>query len=347
MPRHAAACSGLCALTACLGLLVLLFKSATVVDVGYVGVVTFVGHVSPEPLAPGFTFVNPFASVEKLNTQTQIFHFADYVPTMEGVNVYLEASVLVHLEGTHAVGVYTRVGTSYTSVILQPQFQSVVREVTSDHTAAALYTAEARQNMTTGLKDQLQAMTAEFGLKIESTPINKLTLPKTISDAIEKKMTLQQEAESMEYVLDQERQEAQRKVIEAQGIANYQNIISGNTTDGMLRWSAIQVTQKLSESCNAKIVFLGDSGLPIIHSKKPVNDTTPAGKEPNSTQLAALPDNPDSFNKPSTTVRMAVRQKLQEVHVEEQVPRRTLGEAARAEVLDPRLQHHRRQQHPR
>jgi regulator of protease activity HflC (stomatin/prohibitin superfamily) len=249
------------------------------------GVATFLGSAYDHALQPGLTFINPFASVTKLSTQTQIFHFADYVPTMEGVNVYLEATCLMHLLPSNAVDLYKHVGEDYTPIVLIPQLEATVREVTSDHTAAALYTAAARNNMTSELRIQLNGMVSQYGLTIESTPISKLTLPPTIVTAIERKMTLQQEAQAMDFVLQREAQEAQRKIIEAEGIATQQHIIVSNTTDGMMRWNSIQATEEVAKSCGAKIVLLGENGLPMIHAHKPHNDQTPAGQSPNITLL--------------------------------------------------------------
>lgn len=282
-------CGGCCLLTA----LILLVMSACQIQVGQVGVVTFLGGVHSSPILPGLNWVNPFASVVKFNTQTQIFHFADYVPTQEGVNVYLEASCLVHLDQEKAVFLYTEVGSDYSPVVLVPQLESVVREVTSNHTAAGLYSAQARQNMTTALRKELMDMVQPYGLFIESTPISKLLLPATITTAIEKKMTLQQEAEQMKFVLQKERQEAKRKIIEAQGIANYQEIIVTNTTDGMMRYNAIQATEQIASSCGAKLVLLGENGLPVIHSHKPEGDSTPPGVAPTPDQLKHLSNSVD------------------------------------------------------
>jgi len=278
---------------------VLLVMSACVIPVGYVGVKTFLGKADPQPLMPGFNWVNPLSSVTKMTTQTQIFHFADYVPTQEGVNVYLEASCLMHLEAGKAVSTYTLVGPDYANVVLIPQLESQVREVTSDHGSADLYQPETRRKMTEDLQLQLTRVTAPFGISIESTPISKLTLPGTILDAITTKMGLQQEAEQMEFILDKERQEAERKAIEATGVANYQNIVVSNTTDGMLRFLAIQATEAIAGSCGSKIIMLGERGIPTVTSHKPVGDSTPHGHSPDPEMLAQVDNNLQRYTTPA------------------------------------------------
>ncbi|KAJ9466180.1 Prohibitin-1 [Diplonema papillatum] len=243
----------------------MLIASMVVVPPGSVAVVSFLGTLSPVPLFPGMAFVNPLSHVVVMNTQTQVLHFSANVPTLEGVNAHLEASCLYHMNPEKAAQVYEWFGSNIDNVLLVPQFESTIRETTSGHTAAALYTAASRQSMTNSLRKDLETAVTEYGIIIESTPINKLTLPIIITDAIEQKMQLQQEAEKMMFVLDRERQEAQRKVIEAAGIARAQRIIAANTTDAMLRWNAIQATAMLSTSCNSRLVLLGENGLPVIH----------------------------------------------------------------------------------
>ena len=239
----------------------------TVVPVGNVGVVSFWGTLLSDPLFPGLAVINPLSHVAIMNTQTQVLHFSDNVPTIEGVNIHLEASCLFHMMPRKAVMVFEVFGFNIVKTLLVPQFEAAVREVTSAHSAAALYTAAARLQMTDTLKEELTRIVESYGIIIESTPINKLALPQLITDAIETKMQLQQEAEAMQFVLEKERQEADRKVIEAQGTATAQRIISGNTTDEMLKWNAIHATELLGASCNAQVIFLGNEGLPVVAPK--------------------------------------------------------------------------------
>eukprot|EP01063_Lacrimia_lanifica_P024042 TRINITY_DN32010_c0_g1_i1.p1 TRINITY_DN32010_c0_g1~~TRINITY_DN32010_c0_g1_i1.p1 ORF type:complete len:270 (+),score=81.29 TRINITY_DN32010_c0_g1_i1:61-870(+) len=244
---------------------VCMLYGSVIVPVGYVGVVQVFGSLEPLPLYPGLAVVNPLSSVAYFNTQTQVLHFSDNVPTQEGVNVRLEASCLFHLQADSMVNVFRYFGEDVVRIMLIPQFESAVREVTSNHTAAALYTASARQIMTDSLMAQLQADAGPYGITIESTPINKLALPRLITDAIERKMQLQQEAEAMKFVLEKERQEADRKAIEAKGIASSQEIISNSTSDAQLAWNAIRATETLAGSCGARMVFVGgEDGLPMI-----------------------------------------------------------------------------------
>ena len=244
-----------CCIACCMAL-VLLFSGVTVVPVGYVGVVSLLGSVDGGVLYAGLSFVNPMSSVALYSTQTQVLHFSDNVPTQEGVNVRLECSCLFHLSPEAGIRIFENFGQDRDMVrtALIPLFESTVREVTSAHTAAALYTATARVGMTQSLKEQLGAFAAPYGVVVESTPINKLVFPQLITEAIERKMQLQQEAETMTFVLEKEKQEADRKIIEANGILKAQQIIANSTTDAVLQWNALGATETLGASCGAKMV---------------------------------------------------------------------------------------------
>lgn len=104
------------------------------------------------------------------------------------------------------------------------------------------------------------------GLRAEGILLRKITLPQKVGAAIESKLEAEQQAEQMRFVLDKERQEAERKRVEAQGIADYQTIINHGLNENLLRWKGIEATRELAKSQNAKVVVIGSGkdGLPII-----------------------------------------------------------------------------------
>jgi prohibitin 1 len=114
----------------------------TVVPAGSVGVVNFFSTVSDVTLKAGINYVNPLANVIKMSIQTHELKEVMDVPSKEGLTVQLEVSVLYHLNPEKAADVYKRVGVSYESVIVEPQFRSVTRGVTAGYEAKALYTSE-------------------------------------------------------------------------------------------------------------------------------------------------------------------------------------------------------------
>ena len=146
-----------------------------------------------------------------------------------------------------------------------PQLRSVVRGVTASYEAKALYTTE-RENISTEMFNQLQPILAERGVNVEKVLLRSVTLPDILATAIQKKLEAEQQSEQMKFVLNKEEQEAERKRVEAKGIADFQRIVTSGLTTDFLRWKGIEATAKLADSQNSKIVVIGGGkdGLPII-----------------------------------------------------------------------------------
>ncbi len=237
----------------------------TVVPAGHVGVVDFFGTVSPNTLKAGINFVNPLANVIKFSVKTQEIKEVMDVPSKEGLSVQLELSVLYHLNPEKAAEVYKTIGPNYAEIILEPQFRSVTRGVTAGFEAKALYTSE-RELLANQIQEHLSRIVEPRGITIETSPLRRVGLPARLSDSIEEKLRADQESQRMEFVLTKEKQEADRKRIEAQGIADFQKIVAQGLSDQYLRWKGIEATEKLANSQNAKVVIVGSGkdGLPLI-----------------------------------------------------------------------------------
>jgi regulator of protease activity HflC (stomatin/prohibitin superfamily) len=209
--------------------------------------------------------VNPLARVAKLSVKTEEIKEVMEVPSREGLTVQLEASVLFHLDPEKAAEVYKTLGPDYVTILLQPQFRSVTRGVTAQFEARALYTSE-REQLAETMADELRRLVEPRGLVVESTPLRRLTLPQRLAAAIEEKLGAEQESQRMQFVLERERQEAERRRIEAQGIADFQRTVSQGIDERLLRWKGIEATEKLAGSQNTKIVIVGagKDGLPVI-----------------------------------------------------------------------------------
>jgi regulator of protease activity HflC (stomatin/prohibitin superfamily) len=256
--------AGLPALAA-LAALALLAASVRVVPAGHVGVVDLFGRVSPRALGPGVRLVNPLARVERMSTRTQEVKEAMDVPSREGLSMQVEASVLFHLDPESAPAVYQTVGGGYQDVLLHPRFRSVARTVTAAYAAEALYTS-SREEVARRIADELRTTLGPRGITIEATPLRRLVLPSRLAAAIEEKLGAEQESLRMEFVLARERREAERKRIEAQGVADFQRVVSEGISPQLLRWKGIEATLKVAESQNAKVVVIGagKDGLPVI-----------------------------------------------------------------------------------
>lgn len=241
----------------------------TVIPAGNVGVVDFFGTVSSNTLKAGINPVNPLARVIKLSVQTQEMKEVMDVPSKEGLTVQLEVSILYHLNPDKAADVYKSVGVDYERVILEPQFRSVTRGVTASFEAKALYTSE-REHLSNLILKEVAAATEARGITVESAPLRRVGLPPGLTQSIETKLQAEQESQRMQFVLMKEKQEADRKRIEAQGISDFQKIVVQGISDQLLRWKGIEATEKIATSANAKVVIIGAGrdGLPLILDTK-------------------------------------------------------------------------------
>lgn len=236
----------------------------TVVPAGHVGVVDFLGHVSDQTLKAGVNLKNPMARVIQFSIKTQEMMEVMNVPSQEGLDIKLDVSVLYHLDPEMAAEVYKTVGPRYESIVLIPQFRSIVRGVTASYEAKALYTT-ARDTLSIMIRKQLKSLVAIRGVVIESTPLRSVGLPSKVVQAIEEKLRAEQESQKMQFVLLKEKQEAERKRIEAKGIADFQNIVSRGISEQLLKWKGIEATEKLANSQNTKVIIVGGKdGLPLI-----------------------------------------------------------------------------------
>jgi regulator of protease activity HflC (stomatin/prohibitin superfamily) len=241
----------------------------TVIPAGHVGVVDFFGTVSPVTLKAGINFVNPLARIVKFSVKTQEIKETMDVPSKEGLTVQLEISALFHLDPDKAAEVYKSIGPGYIEIILEPQFRSVVRGVTAGYEAKALYTSE-REMLAEIIQKDLQKLVGPRGITVEASPLRRVGLPGGLTQAIEEKLRAEQESQRMQFVLLKEKQEAERKRIEAQGIADFQTIVTKGISEPLLRWKGIEATEKLAASQNAKVVIIGagKDGLPLILDTK-------------------------------------------------------------------------------
>jgi regulator of protease activity HflC (stomatin/prohibitin superfamily) len=249
---------------------VALLQCFTQVPAGHVGVVDFFGVVSEQTLRAGINPVNPLATVIKYSIQTQEHKETMQVLSREGLTIGLEVSALYRLNPDSAARVYKTVtGGDYETIILIPQFRSICRAVTASFQASALYSTE-RERLGASIQEELAKTVSPRGVTIESTPIRNVALPSQLTEAIEQKQRADQESQRMEFILTKEKQEADRKRIEAKGIADFQAIVAAGISDQLLRWKGIEATEKLAASQNTKVIIVGagKDGLPVILDTK-------------------------------------------------------------------------------
>jgi prohibitin 1 len=244
---------------------ILIGNPVKVIPAGHVGVKDFFGSVSPNVLVPGVRIVFPFTRVIRMSVKTQEVKETAEVPSKEGLTMDLEGSLLFRLDPAKAAEMYKTIGPNYQEIAVAPQIRSAIREVTATYEAKTLYSAE-RDKIAGETLQLFRKMSEGRGIIGEAVLLRKIGLPAIVANAIQEKLRREQEAEQMKFVLQKEQQEAERKRIEAQGVADFQRIVASGISQQLLEWKGIEATEKLALSQNSKIVVIGNpkSGLPII-----------------------------------------------------------------------------------
>lgn len=244
---------------------ILLFNCVTRVGTGRVGVLTLFGRVDSQVLTEGIHLINPLKTNNEMSIQTQTIKESASVPSSEGLVMNLDTSLIYHVNPDKAADVFQKIGANYEAVVVEPTLRAAIREATASHTANALYTGE-REMVAKQISEQLTAQLNLRGLLVESVLLRDIQLPQTLKASIEAKQQAEQEALAMNFRLQKEKQEAERKRIEAAGIRDFQQIVAQGISTQLLEWKGIEATELLSKSPNTKVVVIGNSknGLPLI-----------------------------------------------------------------------------------
>jgi prohibitin 1 len=248
-----------------IALVVLLFWSVVTVPTGHVAVITLFGKVTGTVLPEGIHLINPLAAAQVMSVQTQEFKETASVPSSEGLIMTLDTSLLLRLDSKRAADVFQKIGLNYTTVVVEPMLRSAIRDITSKHSASALYTG-GREEVQQKIQEMLFKELGDRGIFVENVLLRDVQLPGMLKASIEQKQQAEQESLRMSFILQKEKQEAERKRIEAQGIADFQRIVAAGISQQLLEWKGIEATEKLAASSNTKIVVIGSgkSGLPLI-----------------------------------------------------------------------------------
>ncbi|AKD53625.1 prohibitin family protein [Spirosoma radiotolerans] len=264
-------------------LIVLGFVTSSIrqIDAGQVGVTSIFGNVSDRPLSAGLNFVNPLANVTEFDIKTQNYTMsashdegqkagddAIRVLTADGLEVVIDLTVLYRVVSADAPKIYSEIGTDYMDKIVRPITRTRIRDNAVYYDAIALYSTR-RDEFQTRIYKTIEADFRKRGLLLEQLLIRNIDLPASVKKTIESKINAEQDAQKMQFVLQKEKQEAERKRVEAQGIADYQKILSTGLSDKQLQYEQIKAQRELAASPNAKIVIMGSRGnVPMILSDK-------------------------------------------------------------------------------
>jgi regulator of protease activity HflC (stomatin/prohibitin superfamily) len=259
-------------------LLLLIFASVKQVEPGMVGVKKLFGKVSNNILESGLNFINPLVKVVMFDIRTENYTMsavhdegavrgddAIRVLSADGLEVIVDLTVLYKVVPSEAPRILKEVGTDYRNVIVRPICRTGIRNNAVYYDAVSLYSTK-RDEFQNRIFSAIESNFKERGLLLEQLLIRNLTLPESVKAAIESKINAEQEAQKMTFVLQKERQEAERKRVEAQGIADYQKILSSGLSDRLLQYEMIKA---ITNSPNAKLIIMtNEKGLPIMVDTK-------------------------------------------------------------------------------
>jgi len=250
-------------------ILLLVLWSTTSIPTGHVGVLTLFGRVTGRTLSEGIHLINPLNTVEKLSVQTQSLKESANVPSEEGLILALDTSLLFRLDKDRAAFVFQTVGPNYVEKVVEPTLRAAIRTSTSAHSANALYT-NARELVQDQILRELTAQLGQRGIIVENVLLRDVQLPAMLKSSIEAKQQAEQDALRMSFILQKEKQEAERKRIEAQGISDFQRIVATGISAQLLEWKGIEATEKLATSTNTKVIVIGNpkNGLPLVLEPK-------------------------------------------------------------------------------
>lgn len=253
------------------GLLLIGLVMSTVVQIGagQVGVQTLFGKVESRVLPPGLSVVNPLVEVTRFDTRTQNYTMsavrtegaqsgddAIRVLSADGLEVVIDLTVLYHVVPAQAPHILSTIGEDYQDKIVRALARTRIRDNAVYYDAVALYSTR-RDEFQTRILAAIEKDFRTNGLQLDQLLIRNIQLPQSVKASIESKISAEQDAQKMEFVLQKEKQEAERRRIEAQGLADYQRIVNTQLTDKLLQYETIKANQAIATSPNAKVIIMG------------------------------------------------------------------------------------------
>jgi len=246
------------------------------IDSGQIGVQSLFGKVQDEILSSGLNVVNPLMEIKSIDVRTQNYTMSGVhnegdvsgddairVLTADGLEVVIDLTVLYRVQANQAPKIVREIGYDFKNVVVRPITRTKIRDNAVYYTAVDLYSLK-RDEFQTRIFKTIEENLKARGLVLEQLLVRNISLPASVKGSIEEKIKAEQEAQKMQYVLQKEKQEAERKRVEAQGIADYQRIISMGLGDKQLQYEQIQAMKGLMTSPNAKVIIMGGGKTPII-----------------------------------------------------------------------------------
>ncbi len=249
------------------------------IDAGEVGVKSLFGKIDPNVLGSGLHFVNPLVDIKHIDVRTQNYTMSGVhdegdksgddairVLTSDGLEVIIDLTVLYRVQAGIAPKLVRETGLDFRDKIVRPVTRTKIRDNAVYYTAIDLYSLK-RDEFQNRIYKTIEENFRSRGLELEQLLVRNITLPNKVKAAIEEKINAEQEAQKMQFVLQKETQEAERKRVEAQGIADYQRIINTGLTDNQLQYEQIKAMKEIALSQNAKVIIMNGKTPLIIDGK--------------------------------------------------------------------------------
>ncbi len=240
-----------------------LSRLLVVIPAGTVGVEDFQGKVSERTLPAGVHVINPFADVVQFSTRLRDLKEEIAATSKEGLALGIDVSIQYRVDPAKAASIYQNIGIEEREIVVS-RFRAISREIVSGYHAEDVYAAK-REEISLKLAEKLRSQLAPIGFIVDEALLRNVKVPETLQAAIQQRLKAEQENLQMKFILEKEKQEADRKRIEAKGSADAQKILAEGLTPAVLQLRAIEATEKLAQSQNSKLVILGNSqNTPLI-----------------------------------------------------------------------------------
>jgi regulator of protease activity HflC (stomatin/prohibitin superfamily) len=250
------------------------------INAGNIGIKSLFGNIQKDVLSSGLHFVNPLYNITKLDVKTQNYTMSGVhdegdrqgddairVLTSDGLEVTIDLTVLYKVVPSDAPKLLRETGDDFRDKIVRPITRTKIRDNAVYYQAVDLFGSK-RDEFQQRIYKSIETDFKNRGLLLEQLLIRNIALPNSVKASIESKINAEQDAKKMEFVLLKEKQEAERKRVEAQGIADYQRIINTGLTDNQLQYEQIKAMKELALSTNSKVIVMGKGGAPMIIDTK-------------------------------------------------------------------------------
>lgn len=253
-----------------------LLSAVRIINPGNVGVQVLFGKVQDKVLYEGLNVINPLMQVEEFSIRTQNYTMSSTfeegqqmgddgvrILSKDGLEVNIDLTILYKINPTKAPQIFRTLGPNFESIIIRPVTRTGIRNSASEYEAVELF-AEKREEFEESIRQAIQDTLTSRGFNLDQILVRKIDLPTSVKESIERKITAIQEAQRMEFVLQKEQSEAERKRVEARGIADAQKIVNEGLSPKLLEFERIKMQKALAESPNSKIIIMGNGDAPPI-----------------------------------------------------------------------------------